>query len=199
MTLKYAGPKALISYSGIDFEQSKEDKYIYLNVVAQLIKAIDHEYIPEKTYVYHTDSKRLSDDEIIDILKKYDPDILKRAEAQTQETYDEIKESIVRAKHNKILSHENIEVLVKNIELMKEYQLQRSFNKSIYYSAINILADILKRDHIDYVIAPMFAKFAHVFHSIQGVFSNRKFPIDSRLEIYSEHGKLMVKLDVITL
>ncbi|MEA2111361.1 MAG: hypothetical protein U9P71_04870 [Campylobacterota bacterium] len=199
MKLKYVGPKPLISYSGIDFEHSKEDKYIYLNVVAQLIKAVDHDYIEEKTYIYHTDSKRYDNEEIIKILEQYDPEILSKAQARAQETYDEITDDVVRARHNKVLDQENISVLVKNITLMRDYRLQRSYNKSVYYSAINILADILKKDHIDYVVAPMFAKFTHVFHSIQGVFANKKSPINSRIEIYSEHEKLLVKLDVITL
>jgi len=199
MEIKYVGPKPLISHSGIDFEYSKEDKYTYLNVIAQLIKAIDYDAIEEKTYIYHADTKRFNDDEIIQIFKKYDSEILNKAEMRTQETYDDIKQDIIAAQHNKILNQEDITILIENITLMKAYNLQRAYNKSIYFSAINTLADILKKDNIDYVIAPMFAKFAHVFHSVEGVFVNKNFPIEPNLEIFTENNELFVKLDVVTL
>jgi len=36
MTLKYVGPKPLISHTGIEFDKNKEDKYVYLPIVAKL-------------------------------------------------------------------------------------------------------------------------------------------------------------------
>jgi hypothetical protein len=197
--LKYAGPKPLISYSGINFDNNKEDKYVYLNVVAQLINAIDHDYIADKTYIYNTSSQRLSDDEIVTLLRSHDANILIKAQERVNASNDDITEMLQRARHNQVLEEENINILVKNIILMREYMLQRSFNKSIYYSAINVLAELLKTDHIDFVIAPMFAKYVHVFHSVQGVFSGKKIPIESKIDIYTQDGKLFVKLDVITL
>ena len=199
MHIKYVGPKPIIQHSGIFFDRNKEDKYVYLNIIVQLIKAIDHEYIENKPYTYHTDSKRLGDDEILSVLLEYDPNILDKAEKRLKLTQEEIRVSLDKAHKNKLLDEQNINVLIKNILIMKKYMLQRSFNKSIYYSAIQILADLLKRDHIDYVITPMIEKFIHVFYSVQGVFNADKFPIDSRIDIYEENGELFVKLDVLTL
>ena len=82
---------------------------------------------------------------------------------------------------------------------MKEYIIQRAINKTAYYCAIDALANILKKDHIDYVIAPMFQKFAHVLHSVQGSLRKQKFPIDTKLDIYQENGKLLVKLKVLNI
>jgi hypothetical protein len=67
----------------------------------------------------------------------------------------------------------------------------------MYYCVVDALAELLKKDHIDYVIAPMFQKFAHVLHSVQGSLKTRKFPIDTQLEIYQKDGKLLVKLKVL--
>ncbi|MDQ7061961.1 MAG: hypothetical protein Q9M43_12935 [Sulfurimonas sp.] len=82
---------------------------------------------------------------------------------------------------------------------MHDYIIQRSINKSVYYCAVNSLANELEDDKISYIVAPMFQKFAHVLHSVQGVLLQRKLPIDTKLDIYQEDGKLLVKLQVINL
>ena len=82
---------------------------------------------------------------------------------------------------------------------MHDYIIQRSINKSVYYCAINALAKLLKQDHIDHIITPMYQKFVHVLHSVQGVLKQEKFPIDTKIDIYKEQGQLFVKLQVITL
>ena len=66
MTLKYVGPKPIISHTSIEFDENKEDKYVYLSVVAQLIQALDHDYIDDKSYVY--EKNLFSHDECLYIL-----------------------------------------------------------------------------------------------------------------------------------
>jgi hypothetical protein len=80
---------------------------------------------------------------------------------------------------------------------MRDYLIQRSINKRVYYCAINALAELAKEDHIDYIIAPMFQTFIHVLHSVQGSLERQKSPIDTKLDIYRENGKLLVKLQVV--
>ena len=75
MELKYVGPKPIISHTGIEFDNNKEDKYIYLNIVVQLLKALDHDYFEDKTYTYNADTSRLSNDELLQELKKYCPNL----------------------------------------------------------------------------------------------------------------------------
>ena len=48
MILKYVGPKPIISYTGIELDKNKEDKFVYLGVVTKLIQALDHKYIGYK-------------------------------------------------------------------------------------------------------------------------------------------------------
>ena len=57
MILKYVGPKPIISHTGIEFDNNKEDKYAYLNIVIQLIRALDHEYIENRIYKYEADTR----------------------------------------------------------------------------------------------------------------------------------------------
>jgi len=60
MELKYVGPKPIISHTGIEFDNNKEDKFAYLNIVIQLLKALDHDYFEDKTYVYQADTARVT-------------------------------------------------------------------------------------------------------------------------------------------
>jgi len=197
MELKYVGPKPIISHTGIEFDNNKDDKYAYLNIVVQLLKALNHDYFENKTYTYQTDTARLSDNEMLSELKKFCPQIDSLMEKRNHDIEEEIQHQIQRAKENTVLSEEDKSTLQNNIEMMHDYMVQRSINKSVYYCTIDALAELLKKDHIDYVIAPMFQKFAHVFHSVQGVLQKRKFPIDTKLDIYQQDGKLLVKLQVL--
>jgi len=197
MELKYVGPKPIISHTGIEFDNNKDDKFAYLNIVVQLLKALDHDYFEDKTYTYQADTARLSNDEMMMELKKYCPNLDSLMQRTNHSVEEEVEHQIRRAKENSVLNEEEKEALEKNIEMMQDYMIQRSVNKSVYYCAIDALAELLKKDHIDHVIAPMFQKFAHVFHSVQGVLQKRRFPIDTKLDIYQENGKLLVKLQVL--
>lgn len=196
-SLKYVGPKPLISKTGIDFDQKKEDKFIYISIAAELIMALDHEHILDKNYVCTTGNKALDSDTIIALIRKYNPLIDDEVSSWKQHTEDEIASELERARHNTLLSDEECEVLIKNIELMRPYNIQRSINKSIYYSAIHILTEIIKRGHIDTIIAPMFLNFAHVLHSVQGTLKKLHPPIDSAIDVYEENGHLKTKLTII--
>lgn len=196
-TFKYAGPKPLVSKTGIDFDQNKEDKFVYMSIVAELIQALDHEYIIDKNYVCDTGDRPLSSDTIFALIRKYNPNLDNEIEEHKKHTEEEISDELDRAKHNKLLCVEECQTLAKNIELMRSYHIQRSINKSIYYSGIDILANIIKRGHIDTIISPMFLKFNHVFHSIQGVLVKLHPPIDSTIDIYEDNGHLKTKFTIL--
>jgi len=197
MELKYVGPKPIISHTGIEFDNNKDDKYAYINIAVQLLKALNHDYFENKTYTYQANTSRLSNDEMLIELRKFCPNIDFLMQKSNHDIEDEVQHQIKRAEQNKVLNQEERTTLKNNIEMMHDYLVQRSINKSVYYCVVDALAELLKKDHIDYVIAPMFQKFAHVLHSVQGSLKTRKFPIDTQLEIYQKDGKLLVKLKVL--
>jgi hypothetical protein len=199
MQLKYVGPKPLISHTGIEFDNNKEDKYALLNIVVQLLKALDHDYFDNKTYTYDVTTKRLNSEELHDELKVYCPNLDELLEKRFHTVSESIEEEIARAKRNKFLDDESKEVLIANIKIMKDYMIQRAVNKSAYYCAVNKLAEFVKKDHIDHIVVPMFQKFAHVLHSVQGVLREQRFPIDTKIDIYEQDGKLLAKLQAINI
>ena len=197
MELKYVGPKPIISHHGIEFDNNKDDKFSYLNVVVQLIKALSHDYYEDNTYVYDADTQRFNADELLRELGKICPNLSFMMEKENHDVEIEIERSVQRANDSETLTDEDKEVLKNNINIMRDYVVQRSINKSVYYCAIKALAELLKKDHIDHIVTPMFQNFAHVLHSVQGVLQADEFAIDTNLEIYQENGKLLVKLQVL--
>jgi len=196
MQIKYVGPKPLISKTGISFDSQYDDRYTYLNIAVQLLKALDHEYFEDKTYQYAVDSDRLQDIDIVDGLKEYCGSLESTVQEGVQAEQKLINDELKRAKENKSISELEREALVKNIHMMESYRLQYATNDTLYTCAIQRLAAHVKQDHIDYVVVPMFQRFAAVLHSIQDELSKQKFPIDTKMDIFEEGGKLMAKMEV---
>ena len=198
MTLKYVGPKPIISYMGIELDKNKEDKFVYLGVVTKLIKALDHKYIEDKSYFYD-DKREFSHAEILDILEKYCNNLNELLDKTNHNVEEEIEHNLKRVHESKTLEPIEKEVLLNNINMMHDYMIQRSVNKSVYYCAMRVLADIVKDDHIDYIKTPFTEKFMHVLHSLQGTLVAEKYPIDTKLDIFRKDNQLYILLKVVNI
>jgi hypothetical protein len=196
MDLKYAGPKPLISAHGITFDQNKEDKFAYLSIVAELIQALDHNYQADERYTYLAQAEPLKAEIIFELINSKDSTLVSKIDERRLISENEISSELERAHENKVLCEEERNVLVRNIELLRTYQINRSINKTVYYAGINIIADEIKQGHIDYIRAPMFQKFLHVFHSVQGALNKMHPPIDSTIDIEEHGGHLQVHLNI---
>ena len=195
--IKYAGPKPLISKTGIDFDQSKEDKYVYMHIAMQLLKAIDHEYYEDKRYVHNINSPHISEKMLDSEVKQYCKNYEELTDKQNHCVEDEYQNEMQHISENRTLTSVEKEVFENNLKIMHDYLVQRSINKRLYYCVIEHLAEVVKKDNLDYIITPMNQLFVHVLHSVQGVLAKQKFPIDTKMEIYEEDQEFLVKLDVI--
>ena len=196
MHIEYVGPKPLISKTGISFDSQYDDRYTYLNIAVQLLQALDNTYFENRTYQYAVNSNRLSDDDIIDGLKKYCDNLEQVVQEGIDAEKKVIEDELKRAQENQSISEVEQNALVKNISMMEGYRLQYATNERLYHCAVQCLATQVKQEHIDYVIVPMFQRFAAVLHSVQDELAKQKFPIDTRMDIYEENGKLMAKMEV---
>lgn len=197
VTLKYVGPKALFSVSGISFDNSKEDKFIYLSILAELIEALDHEYTNDQRYIVETGSKPLDENILLELIRKRPSNLDEQIEYWVAKTTQDIDDDIKRAQNNPILSQEEKEVLKNNLEILRPYRIQRSINKSIYYAGVKLLASIIKQSGIQYIITPMHPKFLYLLHSVQGTLRAIQPPLDSMIDIYENQGNLAVKLKIL--
>ena len=195
--IKYVGPKPIISHTGVEFDTNKEDKFVYIGIAIELVKALSsNDYLENKTYTYVTDKTIVTVDDMMRELHKICPNLKELMDRENHHIEDEIEHNIKRAKESYTLSSVEKEVLYNNIEMMRDYIIQRSVNKSVYYCVIDALAQLVKKDHIDHIVAPMTQRFMHVFHSVEGVLHKERFPIDTQIDIYKKDGTLLVKLQV---
>lgn len=196
MQIKYVGPKPIISKTGIAFDNQFDDRYTYLNIAVQLLKALDNDYFEDRTYQYEVDSRRLNDQDILEGILHYCGSLDDVVSLDVEEENRLIDSEIRSAGENTELTEEERAALIKNIELMRNYRLQYRTNETLYNCAVKILAGLVKEAHIDYIIVPMFQRFAAILHSVQDEILRQKFPLETRMEIYEENGKLMVKMEV---
>jgi hypothetical protein len=197
MKLAYAGPKPVISHTGIDFDKNKEDKYKYLSVLVRLLNAFNHEYIEDKTYVCDAEISDLSSDDLYRELKKYCENIDNLIKSENHTIESQIEHDLDRAHENMILNDAAKEILENNIMIMHDYMIQRSINKSVYYCGIHALAKIIEHEKIEHITVPMYMKYTHVLHSVQGVLRTEKRPVESDLIVFEEDEKLFAKLQII--
>jgi len=197
MKLTYAGPKPIISHTGVAFDKNKEDKYSYLSILVKLLNTFNHEYLEDKTYICDAAISDIGGDELYRELKKYCANIDELIKSEDHAIECQIEHDLVRAHGNMVLNDAAKEVLENNIKIMHDYMIQRSINKSVYYCGIHALAKIIEREKIEHITVPMFIKYTHVLHSVQGVLRGEKRPLESDLIIFEEDEKLFAKLQII--
>ncbi len=196
MEVKYAGPKVVLGKNGIEFDNSKDDKYIYINVAIQIYNAFLHVY-DDKIYTYDTHCKRLNDDEIMDFIKNNFPNYkqeIKKAEDRAEWYFEHEMKNVEI--HKDMLSSAEYETWVKNVKLLKNYVLQRHFNKNIYYLLIDKISECIKQSSTQQMYFPMYQNFVHIAHSIQCALNEDPNPKTSKMDIYEKDGKMIVGLDI---
>jgi len=196
-TLCYTGPKPICSATGIDYHATKEDKFIYLGPLCELIDALDCEYQGSEKHNVQISQKYFDDKSIFDLIRNYIPNLDEKIEHRIRETTEDIENDLARARNNLLINPEEREALLNNIEIMRAYQIQRSINKSVYYVGVDILASIIKQHHIGHVSTTMEPKLLHIFHSIQGALRHLQPPIDSEIDIFEKKEHLVVELKIL--
>ena len=192
MNIKYAGPRATISHHGIEFKDGKEDKYLYLMIGIQILTAIDKDYDDNKSYSYDLNTKRLTDDEMIAVMKKYEPNLDLEIEIESDAYGEHVSDEIQRVKDNNILNSIEKQVWISNLEVMKEYRVQRAVNKIYYMHCIKNIRDVIKRENIKQINAPFYEKYWHVLQTLQGMLEEGRYSVKTSLRVESDDNKQMM-------
>lgn len=194
--LSYAGPKPMISHSGITFDKKKADKYRYIPFAVELLKSLDHDYGKDDAYVYQPQRLHDSDEALVETLRGFCPDIEKEVEKWKAKKTVELDAEVDAVRSRETLSGIERTALVNNLRLMYDYRLQRAVNKSFYYAAVAALVMTIGTKRIRYIKTPFHRNYFHVFHTIEGMIRKLKKPIDTKLNLYEESGTLMMRLDL---
>ncbi|MFA9238978.1 MAG: hypothetical protein ACEQSQ_03670 [Candidatus Paceibacteria bacterium] len=192
MKLEYAGLKPIINEHGISFKDGKEDKFIYLGFAVDILNAIDHTYEQKRKYSHQINAKPLSSNEIVDILLKYHPDleIIMQNEMESYLHHLNEEEKIVENRTH--LSELEKKTYLSNLQIMRNYKIQRAKNKIFYFHCIETVVETILKYKIKELDTPFNERFWHILQTIEGNLSNHK--ITSTLKITKEEESLKAML-----
>ncbi len=194
MLLEYAGPKPLISHTGIAFDLNKSDKYRYLPFVAELLMALNHNHEEACTFTYEPDRRRYSESEIMEIIRRFAPEAEAQAQIQAEKKRRLLDKELADARRNTLLTVEERHALAANLELMRDYRIRRAVNKSLYYSAVRALASLIAHGRVSYIETVFSPVYFHVLHTLEGVFTGMKGMPFVTLSVFEKEGRLFVRL-----
>ena len=192
MKLEYVGYRPVISHNGVTFKQGKDDKFIYLPYAYEILNALNHEYTTNKNkYSNSINLDNSNIDKLYKVVETYFPDIEKSIEDKLKkykEHLEEERENIISRPH---LSDIEKNIFLSNLDLMKNYRINRAKNKIFYYFVIATIVEIIKEKRIKEIDIPYHNKFWHVLNTIQGVLSSEK--INSNIKAVYLDTKLELK------
>jgi len=196
MKIEYAGPKPIISDHGISFKEGKDDKFSYLKSALQILKAISHEYDGHKLYTYDIESRDLTSDEMISIILQYHPDIEKVMVKEVDGYKEYLAKEEEDVKSHSHLNEENKKTYLSNLNIMKDYRIQRIKNKFFYIHVIETIKEQIVEQKIKELMTHFNERFWHVFHTIQGELSSSKSSLSSKIQIQEEEV-LKIKMTIL--
>ena len=192
MKFEYVGYRPVISHNGVTFKHGKDDKFIYLPYAYEILNALNHEYTTNKNkYSNSINLDNSNIDKLYKVVETYFPDIEKSIEDKLKkykEHLEEERENIISRPH---LSDIEKNIFLSNLDLMKNYRINRAKNKIFYYFVIATIVEIIKEKRIKEIDIPYHNKFWHVLNTIQGVLSSEK--INSNIKAVYLDTKLELK------
>lgn len=192
MKFEYVGYRPIISHHGITFKQGKDDKFVYFPYVYEILNALNHEYTTNKNrYSTSINLENASIDKLYKIVEKYFPNIEKSIEDKLKRYKEHLEEEREDINSRPNLSDIEKNIFLTNLDLMKNYRINRAKNKIFYYFAIATIAEIIKEKRIKELDIPYHNKFWHVLNTLQGVLSSEK--ISSNIKVQYFDTKLELK------
>ncbi len=195
--VKYAGPRPIISQHGITYKDGKEDKYIYLQIAIEILKDIDCDYENIKFHTHVVKNKELSQEQIDEILSKYENELEEHIKTEVQNYKEKIKCEIESVQKMKNINDIEKNIWIENINIMTDYRIQRAINKIYYMHCINDIKYIILKKRIKEIDTPFNEKFWHVLETIQGALESGKKSVSTKLEeVTLDNGNMIMKLHI---
>ena len=196
MELKYVGAMPTVSSKGVGFDQSKPDKYTFLNASVELLEALSFGPTETTKHLHKVSGTEYSGNELVELLKKYCvnlEEVFLTREAKT----DQLKADLIkRVQENNRLSEDESTAWLNNIELMSDYYYQYVTNESVYKCVLEALGQEIHDARIHEVTFPMFKNYGMVLHDLLYVLEHRKSPIDGLITVETGKEGLFGKLSL---
>ncbi|RLA80651.1 MAG: hypothetical protein DRG78_10585 [Epsilonproteobacteria bacterium] len=196
--LKYVGAKPQISGRGVTFDQTKPDRYTFLNAAVELLEALDFEVSKNKqVYLYDVSKKDLSSKKLTELLEKNCGDLNLIFDTCEEKTEKMIKKYTTKVKKNDKVGKEERQAWLGNIKVMHDYYLQYVTNESAYECALNALADKIHKSHIETITFPIGRNHGLVLSHLVDILRDHKPPYDATLKVETNDEDVAVgKLDM---
>ncbi len=197
MQLKYVGAKPSVSAKGVSFDQSKPDRYTFLNAAVELLEALDSaEIVERKVDLRGMEPKIYRPDELLDLLKKYCKNVNEIFENREEKTNELIDKYRLRVKNNVNITEDERRAWLGNIDIMRDYYLQYVTNENAYECALNALADKIHELHINEIIFSLGNNYGLVFSHIIPVLTDHKPPYDAEFIWEQRDNETVGKIDM---
>ncbi len=194
MKIEYSGPSPVISERGISFKDGKADKYNYLRIAIQILNAISHEYDGHKIYTYDVNERRINGEEMLAAILKFHPDVEEVMNEEIKSFLQYLEEEKDEVNNRASLNKDEKEVYINNLNIMKDYRVQRMTNKFFYKHVVETIKEQIVLNKIKELNTPFYENFWHVLQSIQGELAGAKSSINTKLETLEKNNVLTVKL-----
>jgi len=195
--LHYVGPRVEISHHGINYKIAKEDKYVYLTSALQILKNIDNDYDKKPSYSHQFDHKRLEEDNLHTVLQQHERDIEECISDECKRYKQKIQNKIAYIQTLPHLTNIEKEVWIKNIQIMKEYKIQRAMNKMYYFHCIDDIVHLIQHKKIKEITVPFNKNFFHVLNTIKGTLITGKPSLDAKVfRQYDKNENMIAKLTI---
>ena len=189
MKLKYVGAKPKVSGKGITFDQTKPDRYTFLNAAVELLEALSFEVKEnKKVYLYDVKKKEYNSRKLTELLEKYCGDLDAIFNSRKEKTKEMIKKYTNKVKKNDKIAKDERRAWLGNIAVMHDYYLQYVTNESAYECALNVLADKIHRSHIETITFPLGRNHGLVMSHLVDVLRDHKPPYDVTLSVEYKDG-----------
>jgi hypothetical protein len=197
MKLKYVGALPIVSSRGVSFDQTKPDRYTFLNAAVELLEALSSESTEERKITLNTSKeKEYGGSELVELLKKHCKDMETVFASREEKTNELIEEYISKIKANDRISADERKAWLGNVAAMRDYYLQYITNENAYKCALHALADKIHESHIEEIVFPLGRNHGLVLSHLVPVLTDHKPPYDATLSIIEKNGETFGKLDM---
>ena len=195
--LHYVGPRVEITNRGIVYKRSKEDKYIYLVAALEILKDIDNDYEKRPSYVHYFKNHALQEKSMHTLLQQHEGDVEECISEECKKYKQKMQHEIERIKTLPYITDIDKEVWIKNIEIMKEYKMQRAMNKMYYMHCIQDIVKVIQHKKVKQITAPFNKDFFHVLNTLKGALITSKPSLDAKvIEKHDKNDNILVMLTI---
>jgi len=197
LKLKYVGAKPKVSGKGVTFDQTKPDRYTFLNAAVELLEALSFEAKEDKKiYLYDVKKKEYNSRKLTELLTKHCSNLDDIFNSREETTKAMIKKYTDKVKKNDKIGKDERRAWLGNIKVMHDYYLQYVTNESAYECALNALAKKIHKSHIETITFPIGRNHGLVLSHLVDVLRDHKPPYDATLSVEDKDGVAVGKLDM---